>query len=57
MLLSFKRLRKGSILNLKSEKEVKETIKRLRAAGFKFAKPGKYVIAITEIPGEVKNDL
>jgi hypothetical protein len=52
-MVNFKRLKVGSLIHLKSEEEVKKTVKALRAAGFSFTKPGKYVICIAQIPKEV----
>ena len=51
-MVNFKRLKVGSLIHLKSEEEVKKTVKALRAAGFSFTKPGKYVIYIAQIPKE-----
>lgn len=49
-MVNFKRLKVGSLVTCKDEKDLKKTLKALSDAGFGASRCAKYMIRITRLP-------
>ena len=49
-MVSFKRLKRGSLVTCKDESDLKKTLKALSDAGFGASRCAKYMIRITRLP-------
>ena len=53
-MVSFKKLKKGSLVTCKDESDLKKTLKALSDAGFGAARCARYMIRITRLPEPYK---